>query len=58
VSRYVCCASAGHPGKRTRAAVKKSKQKTHLTPNEVAELLMVNWFTGQRASARRPFVSI
>ena len=27
--------------------MKKSKQKTHLTPNEVAELLMVNPVTVQ-----------
>jgi excisionase family DNA binding protein len=32
--------------------MKKSKQKTHLTPNEVAELLMVNPVTVRQWSAR------
>src|SRR5262249_61004818 len=33
-------------------AMKKSKQKTHLTPNEVAELLMVNPVTVRQWAAR------
>src|SRR5271156_7010118 len=32
--------------------MKKSKQKTHLTPNEVAELLMVNPVTVRQWAAR------
>src|SRR5436853_6307861 len=46
-----------HERRQTGAAreigsMKKSKQKTHLTPNEVAELLMVNPVTVRQWAAR------
>ena len=43
--------SAGR-GRTENRNMKKSKQKTHLTPNEVAELLMVNPVTVRQWAAR------
>ena len=45
-------ASGTGRGRTENRNMKKSKQKTHLTPNEVAELLMVNPVTVRQWAAR------
>ena len=44
--------SGARRGRTENRNMKKSKQKTHLTPNEVAELLMVNPVTVRQWAAR------